>query len=202
MGPSVKIESPITQDEFMDFAAEQNDSHGGSEDDYEPSDGEIRNDEDKQQEEENTDEESKSHQYEQLQIEPVTENSYICIRQEAAHSYASVKKPLKTFSKSEIANPSSAHCQTGHKSHDYDSSCDQSADDSGAQDPSDPPASKKPRGDLPKQCYVCGLIVTRMRDHMKSHPNELQYKCEHCPKSYLTKTGRDRHMDGQHPEMR
>lgn len=53
-----------------------------------------------------------------------------------------------------------------------------------------------------KQCYVCGLIVWRMRDHMKSHPGELQYQCEVCPRSYLTKTGRDRHMHGQHPETR
>lgn len=147
-----------------------------------------------------------SENYEHLQIEPIPEGSSVSIELKATNPYGSVKRPLKTVPKSEIAAAhSSSSSQMKHEqtTHDYDSSFDQSADDSGAPDSSAaPPAPKLPRGHLPKQCYVCGLIVTRMRDHMKSHPNELQYKCEHCPKSYLTKTGRDRHMDGQHPEMR
>lgn len=53
-----------------------------------------------------------------------------------------------------------------------------------------------------RQCYVCGLLVMRMRDHMKTHPDELQFQCGICSRSYLTKTGLDRHMDGQHPNSR
>lgn len=53
-----------------------------------------------------------------------------------------------------------------------------------------------------RQCYVCGLLVMRMRDHMKTHPDQLQFQCEICARSYLTKTGLDRHIDGHHPETR
>lgn len=55
---------------------------------------------------------------------------------------------------------------------------------------------------LPKQCNVCGLIVTRLRDHMKSHPDQLEFKCSHCPRTYLTKNGLDRHVDVQHADDR
>lgn len=179
--------------------AEPDDTQKESNDEYEPVNEELQDEEEdtkvvQQEFDENNDEEHlESENYELPPVGPTN----------PANPYGSVKRPLKSVPKSEIATPStSAQSKQANKSQDYDSCFDHSADDSGAQDSSAPTAAKKPRGHLPKQCYVCGLIVTRMRDHMKSHPNELQYKCEHCPKSYLTKTGRDRHMDGQHPEMR
>ena len=67
-----------------------------------------------------------------------------------------------------------------------------------------PPQPKKPRthSKLPKQCNVCGLIVKRLRDHMKNHPDQLEFKCDQCPRTYLTKAGLDRHIDVQHADDR
>lgn len=62
------------------------------------------------------------------------------------------------------------------------------------------PKPPKKRNKLPKQCTVCGLIVKRLRDHMKIHPEALEFKCQHCHRTYLTQTGLDRHMDTQHTE--
>lgn len=54
---------------------------------------------------------------------------------------------------------------------------------------------------IEKQCNVCGLIVERLRDHMKTaHPDAIDYKCSKCPRKYLTQTGLDRHTYYQHPD--
>lgn len=74
--------------------------------------------------------------------------------------------------------------------------------DTTAKNEEKPAAKKRNAHKLPKQCNVCGLIVTRLRDHMKSHPDQLEFKCSHCPRTYLTKNGLDRHVDVQHADDR
>lgn len=62
------------------------------------------------------------------------------------------------------------------------------------------PKQRKKYEKLPKQCTVCGLIVRRLRDHMKGHPDALEFKCQHCNRKYLTQAGLERHMDTQHAD--
>lgn len=62
------------------------------------------------------------------------------------------------------------------------------------------PKPRKKYEKLPKQCTVCGLIVRRLRDHMKGHPDALEFKCQHCNRKYLTQAGLERHMDTQHAD--
>ncbi|KAJ6646705.1 hypothetical protein Bhyg_01918 [Pseudolycoriella hygida] len=52
----------------------------------------------------------------------------------------------------------------------------------------------------PKMCTVCGMIVKRLRDHMKSHPDALEIRCPHCPSRYLTQKGLLKHIKIQHIE--
>lgn len=198
----VKNEELTIQEEFIEFApdAPQDESQNESDGDFEPEaepehdDEEVDFDQDEEDHEDmDEQEEAPSEKCQQLHIEPFAK----------ANPYASLKRPLKTVPTSEIATSSNVPSKRGDKLHEpHDSSFDQSVDDLETGDASAGPPAKRSQGHVPKQCYVCGVIVARMRDHMKMHPNELQYKCEHCPRSYLTKTGRDRHMDGQHPEMR
>lgn len=62
------------------------------------------------------------------------------------------------------------------------------------------PRQRKKYEKLPKQCTVCGLIVRRLRDHMKGHPDALEFKCQHCNRKYLTQAGLERHTDTQHAD--
>lgn len=68
------------------------------------------------------------------------------------------------------------------------------------------------------KCFVCkleniaisnqrktvnlGIIVDRLRDHMRTHPDALEYCCAICPRKYLTKKGLVKHMKHKHNEDR
>lgn len=128
--------------------------------DEELQDEEVENnDHGRDLDENNDDEDLASTSYEHLQIEPIAESSSVCIETKPTNPYASIKRPLKTVPKSEIAIPSSsAHSNTLTQSLDYDSSFDHSADDSGAQDSSaHPPAAKKSRASH-SQTMLCVRI--------------------------------------------
>ncbi|XP_037025022.1 transcriptional repressor CTCFL-like isoform X2 [Bradysia coprophila] len=51
-----------------------------------------------------------------------------------------------------------------------------------------------------KMCTVCGIIVDRLRDHMRTHPDALEHKCTLCSKKYLTTKGLTKHIRHKHTE--
>ncbi|XP_037025024.1 uncharacterized protein LOC119066576 isoform X3 [Bradysia coprophila] len=53
-----------------------------------------------------------------------------------------------------------------------------------------------------KMCTVCGIIVDRLRDHMRTHPDALEHKCTLCSKKYLTTKGLTKHIRHKHTEDR
>ncbi|KAG4068818.1 hypothetical protein HA402_004966 [Bradysia odoriphaga] len=51
-----------------------------------------------------------------------------------------------------------------------------------------------------KMCTVCGIIVDRLRDHMRTHPDALEHRCTLCSKKYLTPKGLAKHIRHKHTE--
>lgn len=56
--------------------------------------------------------------------------------------------------------------------------------------------------DRPEQCYICGIVATRLRNHMRSHPETMSFKCQHCSGAFSTNRGLDRHMLAVHPHLK
>lgn len=56
--------------------------------------------------------------------------------------------------------------------------------------------------DRPEQCYICGIVATRLRNHMRSHPETMSFKCQHCPGAFSTNRGLDRHLLAVHPHLK
>lgn len=151
------------------------------------------------------------HQYEHIVVEPLP------ILPEPKVS-AKQKTPKHTITKPLIdlkrpiasATATTSNASTSNATQDMDefdesysgqSQADNAGESSKSIDTTEikpPPAKRRNTHKLPKQCTVCGLIVTRLRDHMKTHPDKMEYKCTQCKRSYLTQTGLDRHVDLQH----
>lgn len=115
------------------------------------------------------------------------------------------------------------HADVAHEDDDEDnaaenheSSTASAADDNHADNPiasddrstaqCDPAAVVRPspldRDALPEQCYVCGVVATRMRNHMRRrHPEALPFGCPDCGRPFQTQVGLDRHRTALHPEL-
>lgn len=151
-----------------------------------------------------------SHQYEHIVVEPLpilTEPKVSAKQKTPKHTITKplidLKRPIATATATSASTSNAApqndefdESYSGQSQADHGGESSKNIDTTSEIKP--PPAKRRNTHKLPKQCTVCGLIVTRLRDHMKSHPDKMEYKCTQCKRSYLTQTGLDRHVDLQH----
>lgn len=151
--------------------------------------------------------------YESLTIEPLARVSFVEVKPETTtKSTKSTTKPLIELKKQRTgdatdvayaAKPSQSKIVTKGKEECNDEKAAESGDAADVTlSDSTVKTKKRPHAKPLKQCNVCGLIVERLREHMNSHPDEIEFKCQLCPRKYLTQNGLNRHIDVQHADDR